>query len=359
MHRLGRTKCGKGECMQPKGNAAEPDVFISYASRDREQVGEIVRLLESAGVSVWRDKERILGGESYGPRIVHAIKHSRVMVLMCTNASIRSRNVNVELHLAWNYCRPLLPLHLEPVSYTEQVEYWLVGPQWIEVLDRPQEQWLLRVLQSLAAIGVKCNIAALGAGSNIPEPSGVPSLPVRPVLLSRGIKGLQAVASFNDRIWPMPADRAARRTPSAATRGLGAPQDNVQHGYCLGSHVRLAIELDRPGNLVLLDEGPEGNTYCLCPSQFAADPSLPVGLSFLPQSSSRFDSFVLTGRPGREHLTAIITDQPLQLEWMPTDPRVPARVLTPDDIALLLSKLDELDAERWTVMSTYFDVVES
>lgn len=68
--------------------------------------------------------------------------------------------------------------------------------------------------------------------------------------------------------------------------------------------MRLAIEAARAGHLLLLDEGPEGILYCLCPSHFAPDTRLSVGYCELPQAGSRYDSFVVTGQPGREHLLA-------------------------------------------------------
>lgn len=39
-----------------------------------------------------------------------------------------------------------------------------------------------------------------------------------------------------------------------------------------------------------------------------------------PQMGSRYDSFVVTGKPGREHLLAIASEEPLGLEWLPCDP---------------------------------------
>lgn len=148
-----------------------------------------------------------------------------------------------------------------------------------------------------------------------------------------------------------------RTAVRSAVRGLGAPQDDVQHGHRLGSRVCLAIESDRAGHLLFLDEGPEGIIYCLCPSQFAPDPHLQPGRSYLPQVGSRYDSFVVTGKAGREHLLAIVTEEPLGLDWLPSYPRVPARVLSQDDISILLAQLRGLDGDRWTALSTYFDVV--
>jgi hypothetical protein len=54
---------------------------------------------------------------------------------------------------------------------------------------------------------------------------------------------------------------------------------------------------------------------------------------------------------------AIITKQPLSLHWMPTDKRVPARVLSAEDVEQLLAVLENLQPGSWTALTTYCDVV--
>jgi Domain of unknown function (DUF4384) len=141
-----------------------------------------------------------------------------------------------------------------------------------------------------------------------------PGAAVAPLHLEWSLPGLRAVARFTDQSWPVPAERVQRGATRSLGCGLGGPQDDVEHGYRLGSRLRLAIETERDGHLLLLDEGSEGNLYRLCPSHFAPDTYLPRDRRSLPQARSRYDSFVLTGEPGREQLLAIITDQPLGLD---------------------------------------------
>ncbi len=334
--------------MHGTANSIDPEVFVSYASRNRERVVQLAGDLESAGVTIWRDQTEILGGENYGPKIVHGIKNCKVLLLVCTDASMRSRNVKQEIQLAWHYGRPYLPLLVEPINnYPEQVQYWLEGWQWIEVLDRPAARWLPQVLQALAKAGVNSKLPTTVTGEPLVEPTPP----------AHGLEGLRVLARFTDQIWPVPADRVQRGASRSALRDLGAPQDGVQHGLRLGSRVCLAIESDRDGHLLLLDEGTSGKLYCLCPSAFAPETRLVAGRSYLPQQASRYDAFVVSGNPGREHLLAILTDAPLGLEWIPNKPKVPARVLSPVDIDTLLARIHELEANRWTALSTYFDVI--
>jgi hypothetical protein len=72
---------------------------------------------------------------------------------------------------------------------------------------------------------------------------------------------------------------------------------------------------------------------------------------------SRYRSFEISGNPGREHLLAIISESPLGLDWLPRDPRIPAHVLTPADIDVLLDRLRDLKDDQWMALSTYFDVI--
>jgi hypothetical protein len=335
--------------MRPDTTDRPAEVFISYASRDRAPVLRVADRLATAGVSLWLDREKIPGGTDYGTQIVRGIRGCQVLLLMCSDASMRSRNVRREVQLAWKYERLYLPLLLEPTVFPEQVEYWLEACQWVEVLDRPDDGWLPEVLHALRLAGV----GSPGADDAMPA-AGAAASPVR---LDQGLAGLRAVARFTDQIWPLPADRAPRVAARTAVRGLGAPQEGVEHGFRLGSRVCLAVESDHDAHLLLLDEGPEGTLYCLCPSHFAPSTRLSRGCNLLPQARSRYDAFVLTGgRPGREHLLAVVTEEPLGLDWMPTEPGLPARVLGPPDVAALLDLLRRLDPRRWTALSTYFDV---
>ncbi len=140
-----------GVSMRPDGGSY---VFVSYASVDRERVLGVANALMGAGVGVWLDQADIPGGSSYGPEIAAGIQGCGAVTLMCSAASLASRNVRQEIQLAWRYGRPILPLLLEPVTFPDDLSYWLEGAQWIEVLQRTPEEWLPAALRALAIVGV-------------------------------------------------------------------------------------------------------------------------------------------------------------------------------------------------------------
>ena len=131
-----------------------PYVFISYASADRDRVLPIVDRLEAAGVRTWIDRDGIHGGANYALEIAEAIEQTAVLILMCSEASLASRNVKQEIALGWKYDRPYLPLLLEPVRIPKDVEYWLEAAQWIELLDYPDDVWMPDIAGALENHGV-------------------------------------------------------------------------------------------------------------------------------------------------------------------------------------------------------------
>lgn len=317
------------------------DVVVSYSSHDRQRVVQIVEYLESMGVNIWRDDNEILGGKSYGPEIVSAIRQSKVLLLMCSNASMASKNVKQEIQIAWNYGVSYLPLLLEQICYPEQVEYWLTGWEWIEILDRPFEYWSDQVTEALLAFGVSITSHQK---STIISPKSSSLLP--------GLEGLWSIAGFTDRIWPIPADCE----PISGLRDLGAPQEHMKHSFPLGSRVRLVIESDYNAYLLLLDLGTSGAIYCLCPSKFAPDTRIAKGRNYLPQEGAPYQAFEVFGGVGREHLLAIISYEPLNLNWMPKENTNSVLVVDSSNIEILLTKLRLLDGNQWIALSTYFDV---
>lgn len=308
-------------------------VFISYAVRDRFSVLPIVDRIGEAGIPIWIDRVKLEGGTRWADEIVKALEAARIVVLMCTHASMRSVSVKQEIQVAAEMGKPLLPLLLEDISFTGQMRFFLAGWHWIDIHRQPEDVWLPKLLRALAP------------AATAPRPWGW--------------EGLLGVATFTDQIWPVAVDTAPPVSRQGSVRDLGAPQEGVQRRFRIGSRMRLRIESERAGHLLVLDQGPTGNIYCLCPSRFAPNTDLPRGCTTLPQAGSDPDSFLVTGRTGREILLAVIADEPLECAWMPDDPASPARLVTATDLDKLFGSLRDRPGNRWTALSTFFDVIDS
>jgi hypothetical protein len=316
-----------------------PQVFVSYASKDRSRVVALAGALEAAGVSIWRDQDQILGGENYGPKIVRGIGSAKAMLVCCSDAAMRSKNVKQEIQLAWHYNVPCLPVLLEKVSYHEQVAYWLIGWQYVELFNLPLDTAVAKIVSGLRAIGI----------------SGEAGLPPRDSRSELDL--LWSGARLTDQIWPVPAE--ARTPLRSGLRDLGAPQEEARHAFPLGGRLRIVIESDRDTNLLLLNKGTTGKLYCLCPSAFAPQQRLQKGLNSLPQPQSPHTSFAVTGVTGREHLLAVLSDEPIGQQWnVAAGDRLPARTLTDGDVSELVQRLRAIPGDRWIALATYFEILQ-
>jgi serine/threonine protein kinase len=162
-------------------------------------------------------------------------------------------------------------------------------------------------------------------------------------------------STFTDRIRPLSL-KARHEERSQQRRSLGAKPKRAQYSYRLGDELCLAFDIRREGYLTLMDQGPEGIIYCLSPSQFAPNTRIESGRFYLPQEESPYPAFELSGSVGKEKLLAIITDEPLGLDWLSHDADTPARVVSADDIEYLFARLGELGEDRWHGLASYFEI---
>jgi hypothetical protein len=163
-------------------------------------------------------------------------------------------------------------------------------------------------------------------------------------------------AVMTDRIRPLSFE-SAKEERTGQIRGMGAKPKRAEYTYRLGGRVCLAFDINCDGYITLVDKGPEGIVYCLCPSQFAPSTRIESGRIYLPQEGSPYPAFEMTGAAGKEKLLAIISDEPMGLDWMSKDADTPARELSSDDLESLFARLQALGEGRWTALASYFEVV--
>jgi len=352
----------------PRNNDAESpsvnrtsEVFISYSSRDRDNVLTIRDLLKAAGVSTWLDSTFIEGGDNYGPAIVDGIRNCRVFLLCCSASSMRSRNVRQELTLAWDLDRPILPLLIDDTilktgGFPDQLRYWLTGHQWIEALPPTSDHWLPQLLRSL-------DRAKVGGLKSQQWSATTPV--VEPVLHRHGLDGLFQSASFTDQVWPVrPEDvdgirgTATRGSLVGTCRDIGAAQVGADRQFRIGEHLHVVLEHcgDKNMFLTLLERGTSGKVYAICPSRFVPDGRLAPGRHVLPAPASPHPTFVASGPPGTEELLAVLTSEPLDLDWMPRD-RAPARVLGERELEEFSRRLFAVPVDQRQAYATYFEII--
>jgi hypothetical protein len=100
--------------MLSKGNRTLSDIFISYASQDRERILPIVHALEKTGWSIFWDRT-IPPGKTWRQLIGSEIQSARCVVVVWTAASIESRWVQEEAEIG-SRKGILIPVSLDDVE---------------------------------------------------------------------------------------------------------------------------------------------------------------------------------------------------------------------------------------------------
>jgi hypothetical protein len=108
------------------------EIFISYCNRDEAKARFVQRTLEDNGYECWIAPGEIKGGDVWPDKLRDAIATSRLMVVLISSASSKSRHIPRELQLADQQRIPVLPVRIEPVGIPKNIEYLLTGIQHID-----------------------------------------------------------------------------------------------------------------------------------------------------------------------------------------------------------------------------------
>ena len=130
------------------------DVFVSYASGDRDRVFDLVERLRAAGVSVWIDQMGIEGASMWSQEIVEAIDKCKVLILAISQSSTESENVVKELALASERRKNILPVCLDLSGIPKSMEYQLAGIQRVEYLEGNETQGIEAINRALDKLDV-------------------------------------------------------------------------------------------------------------------------------------------------------------------------------------------------------------
>ncbi|MEN6348802.1 MAG: right-handed parallel beta-helix repeat-containing protein [Syntrophomonas sp.] len=121
-------------------------VFISYASLDKNIADAVCATLESNHISCWMAPRNILPGVDFAGSIIDAIENSRVLVLILSSNSSISPHVLREINKAASSRISILSFITEEVVLSKSMEYYLSTDHWLDASTPP----LSRHIQTLA-----------------------------------------------------------------------------------------------------------------------------------------------------------------------------------------------------------------
>ena len=129
------------------------DIFVSYASQDRDVAFRIVAFLEEQGISCWVAPRDVPPGVEYGQAIITGIEQSRALVLILSDQSNDSQFVRKEVERAVSKTKPVLPVRIREVTPSGSLEFYISSAQWVDAWKSPMEQYLLPLVGAIKAIG--------------------------------------------------------------------------------------------------------------------------------------------------------------------------------------------------------------
>lgn len=88
-------------------------IFVSYSSKDRPFALGLVKELQSLGANVWIDQLGIGLGENWDNAIEEALEKSGTFMLILSQTSVESPNVQDEVSIAINTKKKMVPILIE------------------------------------------------------------------------------------------------------------------------------------------------------------------------------------------------------------------------------------------------------
>lgn len=142
------------------------DVFISYSTKDKSIADAVCSILEKTHIRCWIAPRDITPGTPFAEAIIDGMQVAKVFVLIFSSHSNKSPQVMREVERAVHHGLPIIPLRIEDVPMSKQLEYYVSDVHWLDALSPPLENHihkLSQVIQMLLSLNEKGNEVFLKA----------------------------------------------------------------------------------------------------------------------------------------------------------------------------------------------------
>jgi N-acetylneuraminic acid mutarotase len=139
-------------------------VFLSYATEDRDTASRVCALLEGDGIQCWMAPRDVKAGTDYAAAILGAIRNAQLAVLVFSSHSNTSPYALREIERAVAYGRPVLAVRIDKTAPTPSLEYYL--HEWIDAaagIETRRKEILAAVHRQLAKPAGAATTRARGA----------------------------------------------------------------------------------------------------------------------------------------------------------------------------------------------------
>ena len=285
-------------------------IFISYSRKNQAFAEDLARQLTQDGAEVWIDVKNITPGVTWMNAIDDGLKKSDIMLVVVTQASMNSKQVEKEWQYFLRREKPIIPIWLEEVE-SQALNYQFINLQWVNFLKRPFPDAYTRLTEALQAEGFALKSASRRPAAPIQPPPPQPLPRQQPSYV------------------PPPPPRSPARRPAQTH-----PASKVWMGIL--ALVAVVVTMVAIGLLLLLrGDDPESNSDPIADAETTTAQTTtvtPLGPTTTDQASPTatiFPSLIPTSRPTDAPTIAptintaslicraLVIDGPLNFRWSP------------------------------------------
>ncbi len=128
------------------------DIFISYSIKDKPSADAVCSILEANHLRCWIAPRDINPGTPFAEAIIDGIKDSKVFILIFSSHSNRSPQVMREVERAVHHGLPIIPLRIEDVPMSKQLEYYVSDVHWLDAITPPLENHINKLCKVVQLI---------------------------------------------------------------------------------------------------------------------------------------------------------------------------------------------------------------
>lgn len=149
------------------------DVFVSYAQSDgRFYALSLIEALQSRGIACWLDPQEIMPGTALSIQLRSAVRRSRVMVVIASDAARASRYVQLETEAFLRLGKPIIPIVFDNTEgwwdRESSLARMLEGTVWLserrEALENgPSDNAVERIVQTLRYASMRRRVQLFAA----------------------------------------------------------------------------------------------------------------------------------------------------------------------------------------------------
>jgi hypothetical protein len=157
--------------------AMSHDIFVSYSSEDKAVADAVVSALENSGLRCWVAPRDIKPSADWGDSITEAISACKMVLLIFSGHSNRSKHVRDEIYLAISEEKTILPFRIENLDPTGSMRLHLSSRHW---LDAYQPSWQTHIDRLVGSAADSLGHKLATPGTLVEAPAPVPGAHKQP-----------------------------------------------------------------------------------------------------------------------------------------------------------------------------------